>query len=86
MARVAFLQDTLIEYMGFMQMAAVLRDAGHQVEVFFDDQLHDDRLDRSIARFDPDVVGFSVLTPSRPWALRTAGRRPLPCRLSRRAA
>lgn len=72
MARIAFCQDGLIEYMGFMQMSAVLKAEGHTVEVFFDDQLHKRRFRRAIARFRPDVIGFSVLTPSRSWAAATA--------------
>ena len=73
MARIAFCQDGLIEYMGYMQMASVLTEAGHTVEIFFDDQLHRRRFQREISRFDPDIVGFSVLTPSRNWAVETAG-------------
>jgi len=74
MARIALCQDTLVEYMGFMQMSAVLKADGHAVEVFFDDQMHPERLVEEIAAFRPDVVGFSVLTPSRPWAIDLAGR------------
>ena len=73
MARVAFCQDTLIEYMGYMQMASVLQAEGHEVEVFFDDQLHPEQFVGEVAAFRPDVIGFSVLTPSRSWAIRTAG-------------
>ncbi|MCU1498069.1 MAG: Radical domain protein [Acidimicrobiales bacterium] len=72
MARIAFCQDGLIEYMGYMQMASVLKAEGHQVEIFFDDQLHQKRFLREMRRFRPDVVGFSVLTPSRPWAIALA--------------
>ena len=74
MARIAMLQDTLIEYMGYMQMAAILKGEGHQVEVFFDDQVRTERLDRDVSAFAPDVVAFSCLTPSREWAIRTAAR------------
>lgn len=72
MARIAFCQDALIEYMGYMQMASVLKEAGHTVEIFFDDQLHQKRFARDLSRFEPDIVGFSVLTPSRTWAIETA--------------
>ena len=74
MARVAFCQDVLVEYAGFMSMAAVLKEAGHTVEVFFDDQRHPDRFIAELAAFAPDVVGFSLLTPSVPWGQRTARR------------
>lgn len=72
MARIAFCQDALIEYMGFMQMSAVLKAAGHEVEVFYDDMRSTNRFVREVASFAPDIVGFSVLTPSRDWAARTA--------------
>src|SRR4029077_2118907 len=72
MARVAFCQDVVVEYMAFMCMAAVLERAGHTVEVFIDQQGDGRRLLRELREFRPDVVGFSLLTPSVPWALRVA--------------
>ena len=74
MARIAMCQDVLMEYMGLMCISGVLRQAGHTVEVFFDDQLNDDRFMRELAAFKPDAVLFSVLSPSLEWSLRT-GRR-----------
>lgn len=72
MARVAFIQDVLVEYMGFMCLAAVLKKAGHQVELFLDDQLNTAGVIDEVAEFRPDVIGFSLLTPSVPWALSLA--------------
>lgn len=72
MARIALLQDGLIEYMAYMQMSAVLKEHGHVVEVFFDDQMHPEKFAREIAAFRPDVIGYSVLTPGRDWATRSA--------------
>jgi len=74
MARVAFCQDVLVEYMGFMCISAVLKEAGHTVDVFFDNQTNEEKFLREVAAFRPDVVGFSILSPSAPWALRTAKR------------
>jgi len=74
MARVAFCQDVLIEFMGYMSMASVLKQAGHEVEVFFDDQMDEDAFIQELASFGPDLVGFSVLSPTAPWALKIAGR------------
>jgi radical SAM superfamily enzyme YgiQ (UPF0313 family) len=72
MARVAFLQDVMVEYMGFMSMSAVLKEAGHQVEVFFDDQSNRARFVGEVLAYRPDVIGFSLLSPSVPWALDLA--------------
>ena len=72
MARVALLQDTMIEYMGLMCISAVLKKAGHEVDVFFDNQRNDKKFLKEVAAFEPDVVGFSVLTPSIEWALNRA--------------
>jgi anaerobic magnesium-protoporphyrin IX monomethyl ester cyclase len=67
-------QDVLMEYMGLMCISGVLKHAGHTVEVFFDDQLNEDRFMRELGAFKPDAVLFSVLSPSLPWSLRI-GRR-----------
>ena len=72
MARVALCQDVLVEYAGYMSISAVLKEAGHEVEVFFDDQQHPTRFLDEVASFKPDLVAFSLLTPTVPWAQRTA--------------
>lgn len=74
MARIAFCQDVVVEYMGFMTMSAVLKQAGHVVEVFVDPQTSPDRFVAEVTAFRPDIVGFSILTPSVPWALEMARR------------
>ncbi len=74
MARVAFCQDVLVEYMSFMCMSAVLKQHGHATDVFIDEGVREDRLIENLKRFRPDVVAFSLLTPSVPWALRVARR------------
>lgn len=72
MARVAFLQNMMMEYMAYMCMSAVLKQAGHTVEVFIDTGLRTEKFYKEVEDFKPDVIGFSVLTPSMPWALETA--------------
>ncbi len=72
MARVAFLQDVMVEYMGIMCMSAVLKQAGHEVEVFIDSRTNTSRFIKQVADFQPDVIGFSILTPSIDWALSLA--------------
>ncbi len=74
MARVAFLQDVMVEYMGFMCMSAVLKEAGHEVEIFFDSRSNTKRFVKEVVDFKPDVIGFSLLSPSVPWALQLAPR------------
>lgn len=74
MAKVALVQDVLVEYMGFMSISAVLKEAGHTVEMFFDDQGNPDAFQKELNNFNPDIVGFSILSPSVPWALSLANR------------
>ena len=74
MARIAFCQDILVEHMSFMYMSAVLKEAGHTVEIFFDDQIDEKDFLSELGEFRPDIVGFSILSPSVPWALRVGER------------
>jgi anaerobic magnesium-protoporphyrin IX monomethyl ester cyclase len=67
-------QDVMVEYMGFMTMSAVLKQAGHTVDVFFDDQLDEDRFIGQLRAFRPDAVLFSILSPSLSWSLRVGQR------------
>src|SRR5690606_15788195 len=69
MAKVAFCQDIMVEYMGFMYMSACLKQAGHQVEVFFDPQTNTEKFLAEVEAYKPDIVGFSILSPSLSWAL-----------------
>jgi radical SAM superfamily enzyme YgiQ (UPF0313 family) len=64
----------MVEYMGFMCISAALKDAGHTVDIFFDDQTHEDRFIAEVAAFKPDVVAFSILSPSLLWSLRVGKR------------
>jgi len=64
----------MVEYMGLMSISAVLKKAGHEVEVFIDTYLRQDRFVKDIKRFNPDIVGLSILTPSVPWALNAVKR------------
>lgn len=64
MARVAFIQDIMVESIGYMSMAAVLKAQGHTVDVFYCDPFNQHVTLGEVQRFQPDIVGFSVLTPS----------------------
>ena len=55
--------------MGFMYISAILKEAGHTVDVFFDDQRHQDRFVAELEEFKPDIVSFSVLAPTLQWSL-----------------
>lgn len=70
MARVALCQDVMVEFMGYMYISSVLKQAGHTVEVFIDRGMDEAGFVREVAEFRPDIVGFSVLTPSLGWSLR----------------
>lgn len=74
MAKIAFCQDIMVEYMGYMCMSSVLKEAGHSVEVFIDDQTNEDLFINELKQFNPDIVGFSLLSPTVPWALKIAKR------------
>jgi len=74
MARIAFCQNIMVEFMGCMSMSAALKLAGHEVEVFIDSGVRSGRFFSQVRDFRPDIAGFSVLTPSAPWALAAAER------------
>ena len=70
MARIAFCQDTLIEYLGYMFMSSVLKEAGHTVDVFCCTGTNDEKFADEVAAFQPDIVGFAVFVPGREWTIR----------------
>lgn len=72
-ARIALCQDVATEYMAFMYISAVLKKEGHTVDVFLE-TLSQDRLVEEVKAFQPDLIGFSVLTPARNWTLHLAQR------------
>lgn len=74
MVKIAFCQDVMVEYMGYMCMSALLKRSGYSVEVFFDDQTNESLFIKELKRFAPDIVGFSLLSPTVPWALKIAKR------------
>ncbi|MGE5360885.1 MAG: B12-binding domain-containing radical SAM protein [Bacteroidales bacterium] len=74
MARVLFVQDNGVnENLGLMSVAAVLREAGHQVELLLTEE-HGRRFIPLAAAFHPDVIGLSFMTGNRRWARATASR------------
>ncbi len=74
MARVLFVQDNGVnENLGLMSIAAVLREAGHQVELLLTEE-HGRRFIPLVTSFQPDLIGLSFMTGSRQWARATASR------------
>jgi anaerobic magnesium-protoporphyrin IX monomethyl ester cyclase len=72
--RVAFVQSLMFEYLGTMSLAAVLKQAGHQVEVFIDRRADPDRLVTEVETWRPHMVAFSCTTDNHVWALAVARR------------
>ena len=72
MARIAFCQNILVEFMGYMYMSSALKESGHIVEVFIDTQQNSNRFLNEVNKFNPDIVCFSILSPTVPWALRVS--------------
>jgi len=69
MARVLFLQRIWTENLGPMYLSAAAEKYGHRCKIIIEDSKPDDR---TISRFNPDVVAFSVTTGSHKWALDRA--------------
>jgi len=68
--KIAFLQETVNQNVGVMYLAALLKAAGHSVELFIE-PLEPDFL-TAVKQFRPEVVGFSVITGAHHWVIRMA--------------
>ncbi len=73
MARIAFVQNLAYEYLGTMYLSSVLKQAGHQVDVFIL-ELSEEHLVREVLKFKPDIAAFSVTTGIHNWAVDFANR------------
>lgn len=71
MARIAFVQNIAFEYLGVMHLSAVLKKAGHEVEVFLLEQ-SEQSLVRQVLDFEPSIVAFSCTTGVHHWAISFA--------------
>lgn len=71
MARIAFVQNIAFEYLGVMHLSAVLKEAGHEVEVFLLEQ-SEQSLARQALDFEPSLVAFSCTTGVHHWAISFA--------------
>lgn len=66
----AFLQETVNQNVGVMYLAAVLKASGHTCELFVEPLEQD--FFHAVRTYQPDVVGFSVITGAHYWALGMA--------------
>lgn len=60
MARIAFVQNICMEYLGIMHLASVVKSRGDQVQVFVGGNVK--RLLKDLKDYKPDIVGFSSTT------------------------
>ncbi|MGB0805232.1 MAG: B12-binding domain-containing radical SAM protein [Salibacteraceae bacterium] len=70
MAKLLFLQNMDYEFLGPMYISSSLKSKGHHCEMVIGHSLSD--FERVIESFQPDMVGFSIMSGSHPWALKMA--------------
>jgi len=70
MAKIAFIQNFVYEYLGVMSMAAVLKASGHEVEVFIGKNIG--KITNEVKKCGFDIVGFSCTTGNHYWCLKMA--------------
>ncbi len=73
MAKILFIQREAAEKFGVMTLSAILKKAGHKVELFIE-LLEKKNILEFVGEFNPDFIAFSVTTIEREWALDTAAR------------
>ena len=70
MARLLFLQNLQYEFLGPMYVSATARKRGHECRLVLGNGMKD--FEPAIRAFNPDLVGFSIMTGSHRWALNIA--------------
>ena len=65
MAKIHFIQDNIInESLGTLTLSSYLKANGHEVDLtFLSDHKSSDSLMRQINESNPDIIGFSAMTP-----------------------
>ncbi len=87
--KIAFVNDC-VERLGVEYISAILKNNGHQVQLFVDPQIfnnvymqinrlsryfdYSEKIIKDLVTYQPDLIGFSVDTESYQWASRTARR------------
>lgn len=72
MARIAFVQNIVYEYLGTEYLASALKKKGHKVELFLEN--NPKRLMRPLSKFKPHLIGFSCTTGIHSWAIDIASK------------
>lgn len=70
MARIAFVQNVYMEYLGIIYLSSLLKSRGNEVEVFIGRNIR--RLANEIRSFNPDIVAFSCTSAVHQIALEVA--------------
>ncbi|MEQ8625208.1 MAG: radical SAM protein [Vicingaceae bacterium] len=70
MAKILFLQNMDYEFVGPMYLSSMLKKHGHECDLAIGHNLMD--FESRIASFNPDFVGFSIMSGSHSWALKMA--------------
>lgn len=71
MAKLLFLQKIEYEFLGPMYISSMAKTAGHDCRLAIGETLAD--VSKEIQQYQPDLVGFSLMTGSHRWAIRLAG-------------
>jgi len=71
MAKIFFLQNIEFEYLGPMYISASVKSHGHQCRVIIGNTCKD--FFDIIEKEKPEVIAFSVMTGSHPWAVKISG-------------
>jgi len=72
MAKLLFLQNIDYEFLGPMYISAMLKENGHECDLVLGNQLSD--FEEKIESYQPDMVGFSIMSGSHDWAKSIAGQ------------
>jgi radical SAM superfamily enzyme YgiQ (UPF0313 family) len=72
MARILFIQDIGYEHIGTMYLAAVLKQHNHKCDLLIEN-LESNIIEKARI-YQPDLVGFSVVTGTQQWSLDMAKR------------
>jgi len=72
MAKLLFLQNLDYEFLGPMYISSMLKNHGHECELAIGQTFEDFR--ERIEKFQPDLVGFSIMSGSHYWGKNIAGK------------